>query len=378
MEALVGVEGRTLPHDIMENILSRLPVKYLIRYKLVCKLWEATISDPRFAEIHLQQYKNSSSRSLLAFEQFYNDFTGFYVVEVQDRHFQLVSRIQLSMEYNLSCILCDCDGLYLKCFTYELKKYLLWNPSCRAYKEICCPQPIDDAGSIDSIWGIYYNPHTKDYKVVISDMIHYAVFSCRYNEWSEVKEMKDIFPRKTIWDRGVSFSGSFYWLNTIESKGHFEEYEIIWFDGKVESFKKLPMPDRIEKSSIFYLTSSEGHLCLFMISITDEVSIWRNVNGVENHSWIEFKVKLHFDPACMPLQFGLRYPWNPIPRFPTNPSPACWLNEGEIMVNFKYVDNYFLYDQRKNIVVEIRDSYRLRLSKDYDPPFIYRENLFFQ
>ncbi|KAL8459504.1 hypothetical protein ACS0TY_036842 [Phlomoides rotata] len=267
MEALVGVEGRTLPHDIMENILSRLPVKYLIRYKLVCKLWEATISDPRFAEIHLQQYKNSSSRSLLAREQ----FAILYVVEVQDQHYKYVSIIQRSREYILSgSILCDCDGLYLKCFAYERKKYLLWNPSCRAYRKIYCPQPIED--NVEIIYGIYYNPHMKDYKVVIANMIHYAVFSCRYNEWSEVKEMKDIFRGKAVSVRGVSFNGSFYWLSIIESKGQIEEYEIIWFDGKVESFKKLPMPDRIEKSSIFYLTSSGSHLCLFMISITTDLA----------------------------------------------------------------------------------------------------------
>ncbi|KAL8499061.1 hypothetical protein ACS0TY_022141 [Phlomoides rotata] len=57
-----------LPHDIIENILLRLPVNYLIRFKSVCKLWEATISDPRFAETHLIQNKNSSSRNLLAWE----------------------------------------------------------------------------------------------------------------------------------------------------------------------------------------------------------------------------------------------------------------------------------------------------------------------
>ncbi|KAL8479715.1 hypothetical protein ACS0TY_026590 [Phlomoides rotata] len=282
------IDGRTLPHDIMENILSRLPVKYLIRYKSVCKLWEATISDPRFAEIHLQQYKNSSSRSLLAFEQFFNDFTGFYVVEVQDRHFQFVSRIQLSREYSLS---------------YDIFVLL-------GYKEICCPQPIKDTGYVEStLYGIYYNPHVKDYKVVIAGMKHYAVFSGRYNEWSEVKEMKDIFCRKRAhWVRGVSFTGSFYWLSVIESKGHFKEYEIIWFDGKVESFKKLPMPNRIEKFDFCYLTSSGAHLCLFMISITDEVSIWRNVNGNENDSWMEFRV--HFDFNYL-----------------NNAFPVCWLNE---------------------------------------------------
>jgi hypothetical protein len=39
---------------IVEEILVRLPVKSLVRFKSVCKAWRATISDPIFIRAHLR------------------------------------------------------------------------------------------------------------------------------------------------------------------------------------------------------------------------------------------------------------------------------------------------------------------------------------
>ncbi|CAI9090713.1 OLC1v1025540C1 [Oldenlandia corymbosa var. corymbosa] len=41
-----------IPHDIIIEVLKRLPVKSLLRFKCVCKIWNSTISDPQFTETH--------------------------------------------------------------------------------------------------------------------------------------------------------------------------------------------------------------------------------------------------------------------------------------------------------------------------------------
>ncbi|KAL8539341.1 hypothetical protein ACS0TY_001097 [Phlomoides rotata] len=225
------------------------------------------ISDPTFAETHFQQYNNSSSQNLLAWEKLYDFYQGLYVAEIPNDHSQFVSGIQHLRKYSLHYdFLCNCDGLYMKSFINpdEGKKYLLWNPSCRAYKEIRCPHPIDDNDSKRTLYGIYYNPEMKDYKVVIVGTKHYTIFSCRYNKWGDVKEMKDISCRSgAIRDMGVSCNGSFYWLSYEINVGEVCDLEIICFDGKVEKFKKLLLPNYCkEKSDVFYLTSSGCHLCL--------------------------------------------------------------------------------------------------------------------
>ncbi|KAL8498996.1 hypothetical protein ACS0TY_022090 [Phlomoides rotata] len=320
----------TLPHDIVENILTRLPVKYLIRYKSVCKLWKATISDPIFAETHQQQYKKSSFRSLLAWEQDpSDDYEGLYVAEIQDGRFQFVAAIQHSRKCRWRPgFLCHYDGLYLTSF-YALDggkvSYLLWNPSCRAYKEIWCPLSIDDSNYERALYGIYYNPLVKDYRVLIGDQKHYAVFSCRYNKWSEVKDMKDFsYSNKAFWGSEVCHNGSLYWTICTERVGNTYDFEIICFDWKVEKFKKVPKPNFKEKPECLYLDSSGSHLCLLLDCYKgiyeNEKSLWKRVNDDENGSWMEFK-----------LEFELEYyPGNWI-------KPICWVNETEII----FVDDYF-------------------------------------
>ncbi|KAK7245809.1 hypothetical protein RIF29_40660 [Crotalaria pallida] len=44
----------TLPIELIIEILARLPMKFLMQFKCVCKSWETLISrDPKFAKKHL-------------------------------------------------------------------------------------------------------------------------------------------------------------------------------------------------------------------------------------------------------------------------------------------------------------------------------------
>ncbi|KEH16639.1 F-box and associated interaction domain protein [Medicago truncatula] len=44
-----------LPSDLIMQILSWLPVKFLIRFTSVSKHWKSLILDPNFAKLHLQK-----------------------------------------------------------------------------------------------------------------------------------------------------------------------------------------------------------------------------------------------------------------------------------------------------------------------------------
>ncbi|XP_058739623.1 F-box/kelch-repeat protein At3g23880-like [Vicia villosa] len=44
-----------LPPELIEEILSCLPVKLLVRFTCVCKHWNSLIFDPRFAKLHLER-----------------------------------------------------------------------------------------------------------------------------------------------------------------------------------------------------------------------------------------------------------------------------------------------------------------------------------
>ncbi|XP_050281115.1 putative F-box protein At3g16210 [Quercus robur] len=48
-----------LPHDIVLNILARLPVKSVTRFRCVCKFWNSSITTPYFISTHLNNSKSN-------------------------------------------------------------------------------------------------------------------------------------------------------------------------------------------------------------------------------------------------------------------------------------------------------------------------------
>ena len=47
-----------LPGDVILNILARLPVKSLFRFRCVCKSWDSLITSPYFISTHLNNNNN--------------------------------------------------------------------------------------------------------------------------------------------------------------------------------------------------------------------------------------------------------------------------------------------------------------------------------
>ncbi|XAR49259.1 hypothetical protein NMG60_11032388 [Bertholletia excelsa] len=54
-----------LPSEILTEILSRLPVKTLIRFTSVCKSWYCLIKDPSFIMTHLNHSSSYNTGNLL-------------------------------------------------------------------------------------------------------------------------------------------------------------------------------------------------------------------------------------------------------------------------------------------------------------------------
>ena len=54
----ISAEQRSIPLDIIMEILSWLPVKYVLRMKCVCKQWYALTQDCQFIEKHMSRVTN--------------------------------------------------------------------------------------------------------------------------------------------------------------------------------------------------------------------------------------------------------------------------------------------------------------------------------
>lgn len=51
-----------ISEDVIVEILSRLPVKSLLRYRCACEFWYALIKSPRLISRHLKNYNDDNTR----------------------------------------------------------------------------------------------------------------------------------------------------------------------------------------------------------------------------------------------------------------------------------------------------------------------------
>ncbi|PHU05426.1 hypothetical protein BC332_26248 [Capsicum chinense] len=79
---------------IIMEILCRLPVRYLVQFKCVSKLWNALISDPYFVNKHLNHAKNDphAPKLLLCKSSFVDYTTSIYSCPLSS--IQLIDKLQ--------------------------------------------------------------------------------------------------------------------------------------------------------------------------------------------------------------------------------------------------------------------------------------------
>ncbi|XP_048234836.1 F-box/kelch-repeat protein At3g23880 isoform X4 [Ricinus communis] len=135
-----------LPQDLITEILSRVPVKPLIRFKCVCKTWISLISNPEFAKLQLKRAKENNNvsnhyRLLLAtwppqsldYEAYCNDDISNALRKLS---YHAIAK-DPNDNYDVR-ILGSCDGLVYLCNEYHDSMFL-WNPTIGDYKEL--PKP---------------------------------------------------------------------------------------------------------------------------------------------------------------------------------------------------------------------------------------------
>ncbi|KAF6139781.1 hypothetical protein GIB67_024058 [Kingdonia uniflora] len=143
----------SLDDDVTSDILSRLPVKTLMRFKSVSKPWRTLISSPSFAKIHFKRSakvdKYPANFLIIGapeYREVPNILEDGREVTSHPRHVHLFTRecngfddVVLEICYPLSHpsqnvkVLCDsCYGIFL--IRVGSDKTCLWNPSTGEYK----------------------------------------------------------------------------------------------------------------------------------------------------------------------------------------------------------------------------------------------------
>ena len=147
-QPLILRQGKThLPHDVVLNILARLPVKSLLRFRCVCKLWDSSITSPNFISTHLSIVNNSNDDDhayliQTCIKYFSCKIPRICKVLCCDRTFDSLFEYSVPSVFDLylSEMVGSCNGLV--CLAQRGKHstasdaIYLWNPSIRKFKRL--------------------------------------------------------------------------------------------------------------------------------------------------------------------------------------------------------------------------------------------------
>ncbi|OMO55059.1 hypothetical protein CCACVL1_27417 [Corchorus capsularis] len=282
--------------EIVDDILLRLPVKSLKRFKLVSKPWNSLISDPKFAVSYLQDKPlrvgqiyakggpkpslslysmdaDGSNREILTVDYDY-DHDDYY-----DNPYDSNSDVQ---------ILGSCNGLLF--LLVGTSKYLLWNPITREYKYIALDSSHrneergmkisalgydSSSGNYKGITVSHYisgisSPHDED---VLYEEVRCYVYDYKKDSWTDKKQyIYNEFPYTLhSCNSAIMVNGVPHWCVYRRHGRHREGYDrlqirvsyvIVYFDLETEKFKEVGLPGWAAEEVKFYLGVLGGCLCM--------------------------------------------------------------------------------------------------------------------
>ncbi|KNA13289.1 hypothetical protein SOVF_118130 [Spinacia oleracea] len=291
-----------LPTEIIAEILSKLPVKSLLRFLCVCKSWKSLIKSPTFVKIHLNQTLicNSDRHLLLS-------YYSLHSAEL-DLHHNRLSFSELNHPLNPlkgvrlvgSCngVLCISDNSF--------NDIILYNPLTKSHRKLPSNQ-FPSPKLHMNVFGFGYDGKTDDYKVL--KMVQgfeenfnseAQVYSLNNNSWKSVQCIKGIpFFLYYADCSDVIVNEALHYLVTKE----FESWQctlISSFNLRTESFSLIKSPDYDEKYNSLVLDVAEldGCLCLMVnynktsncvhtLEIFERADLWVMKEYGDEESWMK-------------------------------------------------------------------------------------------
>ncbi|KAM3327572.1 hypothetical protein P3S68_033889 [Capsicum galapagoense] len=223
-----------LPSDILFLILARVLVKSLLRFKSVCKAWNVMISDDEFRRTHHDQSK------ALVVKSYYLQTPQLVTIAKQ---------VFPPEKFRKPIILCSCDGLLLLKNPGAYKVHVLWNPSTEEYQTLACPY-FNDKREVPSGCGLCYDSSVDDYKVIFICKRNYSIYYLNNSCWTEkatsLRGVVTLVQNFSL-SQGISIGGCVFWPHRVVRNSI-----IVYFDGKSDEPKELPMPDFVGENTCFW------------------------------------------------------------------------------------------------------------------------------
>ncbi|KAG5016758.1 hypothetical protein JHK85_022894 [Glycine max] len=326
---------QTLPLELIREVLLRLPVRSVLRFRCVCKSWLSLISDPQFRISHYDLAAAPTHRLLLRSNNFYIESVDIEAeLEKDSSAVHLIlppsspPRHRFEYDYYADShdkpdILGSCRGLILLYYPRN-SDHIIWNPSLGVQKRL--PYLAYDV-TFCPLYGFGYDPSTDDYLLIViglHDSEHYKydtdgseddeckgkcqIFSFKTDSWYIV----DIFvPYKDLGGKfraGSLFGDILHWLVFSKDK---KVPVILAFDLVQRSFSEIPLFDNfaMEKYEVDSLRRVMGGCLSVSCSVHDGATdeIWVMKEYKVQSSWTRSVVipSSGFSPICINKDGGI-------------------------------------------------------------------------
>ena len=280
-----------LPDEIVLDILSKLPVKSLLRFRCVCKPWYSSIANPSYISTHLLNHNHHHHHGyvihiprhipvLLPSSLPGSSRSSDQVCTLAcDRTYETISefRVPCTFQSGFPHFVGSCNGM--SCFTSSRSwsnVVYLWNPSIRRFKRLPNSQLF-----IMSL-GIGFDSQNNDFKVVGIPRTfakpkpppEVEVYSLSSDSWKRVELgiswRPNVVSHKFNCVLTFPFvSGHLHWMIEMIEEGGGQEkhdtYTILSFDVNSEKFKELPLPGDEGSYITKCITSFKGKLALIKL-----------------------------------------------------------------------------------------------------------------
>ncbi|XWS61321.1 hypothetical protein CRYUN_Cryun07bG0116300 [Craigia yunnanensis] len=244
----------SLPQNTITDILSRLPVKSLTRFKSVSKNWAHLTSTPAFVAANLRRSSPDPSLLIRRYHTQSGWDYGIWLITkpTQNYRCQLLDIPLLESLPRFPKIVGSVDGLVCldvsPCYASD---FVLWNPGTRQFKRL--PFPSITSTRSNPIWlvflGFGFDSFNNDYKLVrivsfrgndASPFLRVEVYSWREGVWKEIEESFN-FAVLCGGQNGVVVDGSLNWA-AIGLQRLADRKVVISFDMGREVFKTIALP----------------------------------------------------------------------------------------------------------------------------------------
>lgn len=342
-----------LPWEMTAEILCRLPVKDLFRYRCVAKLWRSLIDGQDFMKKHLNHsLETNSNHGLILRNRSHQDFSWVDLDKLDCAAVKIPNPVT-KIGKRTTQVLGSCNGLLaLKMGHYEFV-IVLFNPSTRRFWKVEPPSFTENPATI-VLYGFGHDPVHDDYKLVrISASMGFEnetrVYSAKSNTWRKISQL---FPCYFFSYRGTNLgllsNNALHWLalrkpiDGICGKLKSSDIIIASFDIVTEEYHEVPPPTSVNIGSDWvslYLDEIDGSLCTIL-----------------NHDTRTQPADRRVDVWVM-KEYGIQESWTKlcVINHVNNVFPIVSLKKDKVLLN-DYSGNLISYDLERRVTSDVSIS----------------------